>query len=199
MAAIAAHRARTLSAVKWAQLQNETLAGLAGTEASPYERAITTLGNLLGAEAYKPPGQGRADSVWLFGDLWWVALEVKSESSASGPLSMDTIRQTNTQLRSLASDRSSEIPGGSASVIVTPKQLAHPDAVAIADLHVCFCTPTDVHSLAVDTFEAWRRIRTLATNVDSNEALPLIRQAFADHRVLPSAIRERIADRPVAG
>ena len=112
---------------------------------------------------------------------------------------MDAIRQTNTQLRSLATDRSSDIPNESKSVVVTPKQLAHPDAVAIADSHVCYCGPEDVHSLAADAFEAWRKVRALATNLDATEALPTVRQALADYRVLPSAIRERIADRHVAG
>lgn len=87
---------RRFSATRWAQLTQEMLNGLAGTAAGPYERALTSLGGLLGAEAFKPAGQGRADSVWIFDPHFWLTLEAKSEADPSGPVSMDDVRQANT-------------------------------------------------------------------------------------------------------
>jgi hypothetical protein len=199
VAAVAMNPTRRQSAAKWAKLTLELTDGLTGTDAEPYERALSTLGGLLGSEAFKPEGKGRADSVWLFGQRWWLTLEAKSAAKPAGLISMDDIRQTNTQLRSLAADRSTEKPDGSASVIVTPKLLADPDAVVIAEAHVHFCGPSEVLSLAQDAIEAWREIRASATNLEGAEAHSVIRQRLADHRVLPSSVRERIVDRPIAG
>lgn len=42
----------------------ETHAGLASVSHKTYEPALSTLGELLGAEAWKPDGDARADSVW---------------------------------------------------------------------------------------------------------------------------------------
>jgi hypothetical protein len=79
------------------------------------------------------------------------------------------------------------------------KQLADPDAVAIAEAHVQFCGPPEILALAQDVVEAWREIRTSAMNLEGADAQSVIRQRFADRRILPSAVRERIADRAVAG
>lgn len=199
VAAVAVQPARKMSAAKWAKLTVDLAQGLGGTEAGAFERALNVLGGLLGAEAYKPVGKGRADSVWLFGDEWWLTLEAKSEAVASALVSMGDVRQTNTQLKSLAADRDASIPSGSSLVIVTPRQLADPDAVAIADAHVRFCGPTDLLSLAQDAIEAWRVLRASAMNVEGVEAMATVRRVFVDHRLVPSAIRERIADRRIAG
>lgn len=196
--AVAAHSARRDSATKWAKRSTQMIEKLTGTDHIPFESALSTLGGLLGAEAYKPPGNGRADSVWVFGQLWWLTLEAKSEALATGLVSMDNVRQANTQLRSLAADRDSDIPELSASIIVSPRLLADPDAVAIAEPHVNLCSPGDVLGLAHDAVEAWRELRASATNLEGADAASIIRRLFADRRILPSAIRERIADRPVA-
>jgi len=197
VASIGDHPARTMSGMKWAQTTAELAGALSGTDANAYEQALTVLGGLLGAESYKPAGKGRADSVWIFGPIWWVTLEAKSEGEAGGLISMRDVRQTNTQLRSLGADREAEVPEGSNSVIVTPKQLCDPDAVSIAEPHVRLCGLSDVLSIAQDVIEAMREIRGGATGLEGPEAHSVIRQRYADRRVLPSAVRERLADRPV--
>jgi hypothetical protein len=197
VAAIARHQGRRLSAVKWTRITVDLVEGLSGTDPEPYERALVVLGGLLGASSYRPEGKGRADAVWIFGQNLWLTLEAKSDASAAGLVSMDNVRQANSQLRSLAADRDEEIPAASASIIVTPKQLVDPDAVAIAEDHLHLCGTSDMLFLAHDTIEAWRDIRASATNLEGVEAHSVIRQRFADRRLLPAALRERIADRPI--
>jgi hypothetical protein len=199
IATIEGHRARTLSAARWAKLTLEVIEGLSGTAAGPFERGLTLLGDLLGAEAYKPDAQGRADSVWLFSDEWWLTLEAKSEASADGLVSMDDVRQANTQLQSLSEDRETTVPIGSASVIVTPRQLADPDAAAIANDHLFYCSPEEIRAVAHDVVEAWNGIRAAATNLEGAEARAIIQQKLGDARVLPTSVRERIAVRRIAG
>lgn len=196
--AVAEHPVRKLSGTKWTELANNLLHALGNHEPEPYEQALTTLGGLLGAETFKPEGKGRADSVWIFGDEWWLTLEAKSAEMAEGLVSMENVRQANTQLRSLAVDRNAPVPDGSVSVIVTPKQLADPDAVAIAEPHLCMCHTSEILSLANDAIQAIREIRSLATNLEGTVAEDVVRQRLTDWRVLPTAVRERIADRRVA-
>lgn len=52
--AVAEHPARRFSAAKWTRLTVEMTEGLAGTDPGAYERALSILGGLLGAEASKP-------------------------------------------------------------------------------------------------------------------------------------------------
>lgn len=199
VAVVSAHRVRKLSGSKWANLSVQLTNGLAGTESGAYERALSILGDLLGAEAFKPGGKGRADSVWIYSGLWWMTLEAKSESASKGLVSMENVRQANTQLRSLSEDRDAPIPDGSVSLIISPKTLTDPDAVPIADPHVRLCTPAEMRRLGEDTVEAWRDVRATAMNLEGAQAQAVVRQRFADRRLLPSQVRERIASQRVDG
>jgi DEAD/DEAH box helicase len=197
--AVVDNPSRTLSATKWAALIAQLTSDLAGTAVEPYERGLTTLGGLLGAEAFKPKGKGRADSAWIFGDLWWLTIEAKSDARPTGVVSMDDVRQANTQLKSVSSDREATIPRGSVSLIVTPRQLTDPDAVAVANEHLYLCGPSDVRALADDAIEAWTQLRARGHNLERADLLAVARQQFREHRVLPANIRERLADQPMAG
>lgn len=198
VAAAATHPGRRMELAKWIRLCNDLTNGLAATDASAFEPALSTLGELLGAEAYKPPGHGRADSVWLYGDHWWLTIEAKSDEAAEGLVGMNDVRQTNTQLKSLSRDIGRPAPEGSASILVTPKQVVDPDAADIAESHVFIAGPGDLQALAKDAIEAWRSIRASATNLEGEEAEAIVRSKFADYRLLPSSVRERLVDRPVA-
>lgn len=194
----ATHPARKMELAKWMRLCNDLAQGLAATGAEYFEPALSILGKLLGAEAFKPSGQGRADSVWLYGEHWWLTIEAKSDEAAEGLVGMNNVRQANTQLKSLSVDRGMPSPDGSASVLVTPKQLVDPDAADIAEPYVFITGPEDLQALAKDAIEAWRDIRASATNLEGQEAEAIVREKFADYRLLPSSVRERIVDRPIA-
>ncbi|MCC3332967.1 DEAD/DEAH box helicase [Nocardia abscessus] len=55
---------------------------LAQNEATAYEGALTRLGTYLGAEASKPPGNGRCDSAWEWGTAMWMTVEAKSGAAS---------------------------------------------------------------------------------------------------------------------
>ena len=186
---------RTSSGARWSALALEIGEALTGTQAGPYENALSQLGRLLGTEAYKPSGIGRADSVWLFGEEWWVTLEAKSEALPTGLLSMDDVRQANTQLSSLVADRGrSAEPPGSVSIIVSPKTLVGPDAVDIAADHLRVTTPAAVLSVAQDAIEAWAEIRAGGGGLEGEAAEAFIIKRLRAHRVSPSHLRERLAE-----
>jgi hypothetical protein len=132
----AAAPTRTMSEVKFASTTEAIIQGLQSDDHKLFEPALVTLGSMLGAEAFKPPGKGRADSAWLFGDeCWWISIEAKNEATEGGAVSMADVRQANTQLDLLAADRQEQAPPASVSVIMSPKLLVDPDAVKIARAH----------------------------------------------------------------
>jgi hypothetical protein len=69
------------SAVKFSGRVQTMLNQLSNREASGYEKGLVQLGVFLGAESFKPSGQGRTDAAWIWPELW-MAVEAKSEQTA---------------------------------------------------------------------------------------------------------------------
>jgi hypothetical protein len=188
------------SPTRFDRLTSEMIAGLTQTKAGPYERGLATLGQLLGAEAHKPQGDGRADSVWLW-DALWLTLEAKTEQTSEGLVSHDYVRQTNGHLKLLVADRDLEkAPEGSASIIVSPRPAVHPDGVTAAEPHLHLTTPQVMLGVALDVVAAWKRIRGAIVDTMGDDARrTVVAEAFDRRRVLPSQIRERLTQQPVHG
>ena len=133
--------------------------GLTQTDPTKYEPALTTLGGLLGANAAKPSGHGRCDSVWCWQNDLWLALEAKSDEKPGGLIPHRDIRQANDQLRLLCADRQQDAPpAGSATVIMSPKPAVAPDGVISAESHVHVVLPVAITDLAQDVTAAWDEI-----------------------------------------
>ncbi|MGW2307755.1 DEAD/DEAH box helicase family protein [Actinomadura luteofluorescens] len=192
-------KGRLSSRAKFERESATMVANLNQREATKYELGLVSLGKFLGADSSKPTAKGRADAVWIW-ESCWVTVEAKSEQEAEGMLSMDYVRQTNTQLASLAADREVEnAPQGSISIIVTPRSVVDPDAVPIAAPHVYLSTPKLVLDIAHDTVRAWKELRGMGKGV-SGEAMHVdVARVLWEHRVLPTQVRERLSTDPVRG
>lgn len=187
------------SPAKFSETVAKMLAGLAQTEALKYEAALVALGRLAGADSTKPPGKGRSDAAWVWPGCW-VTVEAKSEQKAEGLLSMEYVRQTNTQLDSLAADRGvDEPPEGSASVIVTPRPAIDPDAVSIARPHVHITRPKLMLDLGHDLTRAWKEFREAAPGVGDAGMRDEGARILWQNRVLPTQIVERLTRDPIRG
>lgn len=196
---IALLKGRLSSPAKFERESSTMLANLNQREAPKYEQGLVALGELLGAESFKPPGKGRADAAWVWSPLW-ITVEAKSEQESEGMLSMDYVRQTNTQLASLAGDRDVDAPpDGSASVVVTPRSVVDPDAVPIAAPHVYLATPKLVLDVAHDTVRAWKELRGMAKGVSGEILHADVARVQWEHRVLPTQVRERLCRDSVRG
>lgn len=196
---IALARGRLQSQAKYLKETSEMVAGLAQRKSGKYEAALVALGRLAGADSSKPSGQGRADAVWIWKGRW-VTVEAKSESNHDGLLSMDYVRQTNTQLDSVAADLAvDEVPEGSVSIIVTPRDAVDPDAVAIAGAHVFHARPKLLSDLGHDVARAWNELRPamqgLADTARRDEATAILWK----HRVLPTQLIDRLTQDPIRG
>ncbi|GHH38195.1 hypothetical protein FHS35_007614 [Streptomyces umbrinus] len=192
-------KGRLSSSVKFEYQSANMLANLNQREATKYEQGLVALGQLLGAEAFKPPGKGRADAAWLW-EPFWMTVEAKSEQESEGMLSMDYVRQTNTQLSSLAADRGvAAPPDGSISVIVSPRSVVDPDAVPIAAPHVYLSTPKLGLDIAHDAVRAWKELRGTAKGVMGDVLHATVARIMWEHRVLPTQVRERLSKDPIRG
>jgi hypothetical protein len=171
------------------------VAGLQNIDSNKYEGALVQLGEFLGAKSYKPAFEGRTDAAWIWPELW-ITVEAKSEQESKGAISMDYIRQTDSQLDSLASDeRVEEVPEASISLIVSPRLVVKPDAVPIARDHVFLGSPANILALAIDTDRAWKQLRNLETT--QPDLAGAVERIMWSHQILPSQIRERLTLRKV--
>lgn len=171
------------------------MAGLADANSSAYEAGLVQLGEFLGAQSYKPKFEGRTDAVWQWPRLW-ATIEAKSEQKSSGVISMDYIRQTNTQLDSLTSDLGAGVVTPSSfSLIVSPKLVVQPDAVPITRDHVYLATPSNMFVIAVDVDQAWKRLRSLDIHDDGFHSA--VEAILWQYQLLPAQVRERLTMRRV--
>jgi len=196
---VALLKGRLSSPVTFERQSSAMLANLNQQEATKYEQGLVDLGEFLGAESLKPPGKGRADAAWVWSPLW-MTVEAKSEQESEGMLSMVYVRQTNTQLASLAGDRGVEAPPeDSISVIVTPRSVVDPDAVPIASPHVHLVRPKTVLDIAHDAVRAWKELRGMAKGVAGEVLHADVARVLWEHRTLPTQVRERLSRDPIRG
>ncbi|WP_301175638.1 DEAD/DEAH box helicase [Actinomadura geliboluensis] len=190
-------KGRLSSSTKFDRQAATMLANLSQQDSTPYEQGLVSLGELLGAESFKPPGQGRTDAAWIWESLW-VTVEAKSESQSEGMLSMEYVRKANTQLASLSADRGVEAPpDGSISIIVTPRSVVDPDAVPIANLNVYTAMPKLVLDVAHDTVRAWNELRGMIKGVPTDPLHADAARVLWEHRVLPTQVLERLSRDPI--
>lgn len=187
------------SSTRFDRQSSTMLANLNQQEATLYEQGLVDLGQLLGARSSKPTGKGRADAVWEWVPLW-ITIEAKSEQDFNGTLSMDYVRQANTQLNSLVADREVDAPPESSmSVVVTPRSVVDPDAVQIAAPHLHLAAPKLMLGIAHDAVRAWKELRGISKGISSEALHPEAARILWGHRVLPTQIRERLSKEPIRG
>lgn len=171
----------------------EIHAGLGERDPGKYEPALTELGKLVGADASKPPGTGRCDSTWCWGNELWLALEAKSDHEPTGVVPHKDIRQANDQLRLLAADRGVDVaPPESATIVISPKPGIHHDGITGAEQHVHFVAPPTVTELALDVASAWDELLAKGAHRTLHQLRQLVADTFNARGVLPSQIHERL-------
>ncbi len=175
------------------------MTGLSQQEASKYEPALTDLGQLLGAKAWKPQGSGRCDSVWRWKNRLWIALEAKSEHKPDRLIPHKDIRQANDQLRLLQEDVSANsIPEGSATLLISPRQLIDPSATGSAESHVFLITPDEVIHVARAVAGAWEELLGRRKSLDEVALRRVVLDCFNSYGVLPSQIVDQLTQNPAA-
>ncbi len=171
--------------------------GIAEVEHQKSEPALTDLGRLLGAESFKPAGQGRADCAWCWDERVWIAVEAKSEQSPAGEVGLRDIRQTNTQLAQLAEDRGVGIPALAAVVLASPRTVVADEAVTAARPEVHLAHPDVLRALGEDIARCWDKLLLTSHGHTGQDLETLIRKTMAEHEVLPTQVFERLTAAPI--
>lgn len=191
---------RLENGIKQAQVESAVeriSTGLAATEHTKFEPASTELGRLLGAEAEKPSGQGRADSVWCWEGRVWIAIEAKTEEGPDQPVPLKDVRQANTQLAQLSEDRGVPAPTLAAVVIACARTQVADEAVTAAQSHVFLTHPDVFRGVLEDAARAWSRILMTRKGHTGRDLEALVRKVMAEHQVLPTQVYERLTAQPV--
>lgn len=172
--------------------------GLCTTKASTYEPALTDLGKLLGADAFKPAAKGNCDSAWCFENDMWITIEAKSDESETDPLSIDTVRQANTHLKMLAAEREGSVVPfpNAASIIVSPRSRVDSGAVTAAQRHVYLKHVDELAMLADDVATMWAALRQLRS-AEAGKVPGLVLETMQRAALLPSDVFQRLTTRPI--
>ncbi|WSQ15203.1 hypothetical protein OG604_50140 [Streptomyces sp. NBC_01231] len=142
---------------------------LAGTEATPYEAGLVSLGTLAGTSAsYAEDDTAKPaspDAVWIFADARWIIWEAKSEATPTGEVSPDNVRQAQGHLSYTEAERHAAAPSGSITLLMSQKPSVMPAARMIAADHLYLVRPLAVLTIFDRLVRAWRtaRARTIAT------------------------------------
>ena len=110
---------------------------------------------------------------------------------------MKDVRQANTQLDSLANDRGVTVPDLSIDLIVSPRERVHTDAVAIARPFVYLTHPDAVRQLASKVQAAWTELLLRQRGHTGQDLEDLVRRLLAEHRLLPTQVRDRFTADPI--
>lgn len=161
-------------------------------DAPIFERGLKELGESLGAKSYKPEGSAHCDSAWLWGNNLWITLEAKSEQKPEPDMSVNDIRQANTQLQALASNPSISYPPGSFSVLITDRTSIGEEARTHALPHVYHVTTADIRAIAADATDAWSELAVWAQGRNKGDFFQKVGEVFAGHNCLPSQLSDRL-------
>lgn len=190
-------RLRTRGKTKIRDKVQEMLTNLDQTQARPYESALRHLGEMIGAEAWKPKEDGRCDSVWRWDDELWIAVEAKSGQNPDRLIPRKDIRQINDQLETLRHDLSAnEIPDASVALLVTPRQILAPDAVGSAGPHIFLNTPTEILAIGNSIRLALDELIELGGLKEGSAFRRRIIETYQRHGVLPSQLLDRLTKKP---
>ena len=171
--------------------------GISEVEHQKFEGALAELGLLLGAESIQPKGQGRADCVWCWEERVWIAIEAKSEQSPSGELSLNVIRQANTQIAQVAEDRGVDIPALAAVVVASPRTAVADEAVTGALPEVHLAHPESFCDIGEAIKRCWDELLMTYHGHTGQDLEALVRMTMDKHGVLPTQILERLTSAPI--
>ncbi|MFV1365892.1 DEAD/DEAH box helicase [Mycolicibacterium elephantis] len=198
IAAIADRLEKKVKTDKYLASLDQAIDDLSQTEHAAYERGLTTIGNALGARAFKPEKQGRCDSAWLWGNARWLTIEAKSEEGEDKTIPLRDIRQADSHLRLLASDEGVESPPvNSVSVIASSRAAVSPDAAPAAGAQLYLSDLDDLAALAMDAKAAWTELLTTSSGGNAALIRAQVAQTLSEFGCLPTQIIDRLTANPI--
>lgn len=194
VAAVAARLAQGIRVERHQASMGKMVAQLNQTDASEYEVGLASLGTLLGADAFRPQGDGRSDSVWLWDTAMWLTFEAKSEEHENATIPLKYVRQVNTQLDQLASDQRVDVaPADSRSFLVSPRSTVDPEHAPVAHPNLYLVPLSAVAELAADAQAAWNVLVTAGVGQNEGALRSLVADTLGQFDCLPTQVSDRLS------
>ncbi|WP_369188723.1 hypothetical protein [Streptomyces sp. R08] len=184
--AVTANPART-SAKQYVAQEKTVREGLVQVNHKPFEAALDALGRLMGADVLPRSGEeAQPDSVWMFGDHWWIAVEAKSEAAAEKEVPVRDIREACGHLSYAAAQTGRTVPDGSITFLATPQTDVAKVGDWVADKPVFLVSPQLMLQVADQVLGAWDAIRAQTRELQPEAARPMVAALLIRHQALPS-------------
>lgn len=148
-----------------------------------FEVGLETLGSCLGFESVRPNERADPDCAWRDGEEAWVLWEAKTMEDADRPLAVREVRQASSHKNWVRSQISWPQPRTSVTIVVSPRDVVDPDAVAVCDSDVYLVTPEQVRDIAARTAEAISVAAAAAPGLDANQLRARLGGLFAEHKL----------------
>lgn len=169
----------------------QLLEQIAATDSTSFELGLEKLGDLLGFEARRPTDEGGPDGVWMLSDKIAIAFEAKSDETADGAISLNTVRQANSHPVWVKDHCPVASDAEIFTMVVTPRTTIDERAQRIVD-NVFYVHADSIRETADVLVAALRRIRAQATEQDSDhvQLVELVRQEMGAGLLLPANMLE---------
>lgn len=185
-----------IAGVGFEQKAQAWLDQLNSADALTFEQGLERLGYWLGVEAARPKGSGVPDGIWSFADGTIVAFEAKTNEQPSGPISLNTARQTQGHINWVKSnmhvDDSTLI---SAAVISDRKTVArdalpNTEALFVVDLSY-------IRRLGQRVISTARALRAEASETGNEDFRRVIAERLKEEQLDPGSIKAALNCNPL--
>lgn len=161
-------------------------------EYKAFHRGLKVLGELLGFEAENPTSNGAPDCVWSLEDMIHIAHEAKTEGGADGTIGINDVRQVESHVNWVKSNRTSTSETTILCLIETVRETLSKDALphAIVAYRV---EPKIIRQIAREIAEVLRSVRSEAVETGDEAMLDKLLKKMTAARLGPKDIIERLS------
>ena len=170
---------------------------LSQAAATPFEMGLQSLGELLGFESVRPPGQAQPDGAWREGELYWFLFEAKTEESATNPVSPSEMRQAASHEAWIQNQLGWAKAQSVLSCVVCDKSTVDNDAAAIAQ-SIYVVKPDKLRAIAREAFASYRAVRPIAPGLTDEEIASAFAKEFRERRLNSASLFLALSERPIA-
>lgn len=191
---------RRFQSPKFERELNALETGIEDSDAKKFEVALQTLGLLLGFDAARPAKEEAApDGAWQDGSRAWIIWEAKTEEGPQGKVSAEETRQANSHADWVRHNYAWTEPEHAITVMVTPKESAHPSVsgVAIPDLYTAH--PTVVIEISRATVEVHRQLAGELIGLQDDVATDRMAAAFKTKKLDTTTLIDRLSSNRLRG
>jgi hypothetical protein len=184
------------------QQLDQIASGLESDDPDKFDPALTSLGTMLGYNAWKPPGRGAPDSVWKLGESVVYLFEAKSNETPDDPVAPRDCLQANGHVNWAGAQVELAHVPSRIPILVTHRQTIDPLAVPQAE-GLYYVSIEEVRELFATARTMLEGARARLSRGHDAESRTLVANALdvakLNHQAIATILtRRRVADLSVA-